>query len=868
MIDARSPLAESQIFIGFQGDSQSSDAIGRPKMLSEICPLVEAGFAVHYLHPREKRPIGNDWQNTPVASLDDLRRTHRPGYNSGVRLGEASLLTGGVYLLVFDIDIRIPDLADEAWARMRALLPNVDIDSLPSVQSGSMGESRHIYFVTDKPFFGKKLAVSEGKHRRWSASAGKEVWGFDWEIELFGTGKQVVLPPSIHPDTGLPYVWERPFDFLALDLGAGPFISAATIEALGVAETSTYEFEAREPLTFSPGQLERDLDALSVDRIDDRTDWVILGQALHHQFGGSLEGFELWMKHSARGKKFLADSSRAKELRRYRGFGRNRRKPVTMATVRLWAQEARHASLMDQFDEEPDEFEDLIGTPRAVDPTPATDDADEFAFIDSSSPAPAPADPEAGDVDTTGVPWMSLLDLSEEGAVKPTLHNVEIIAKNDARLRGLAQINEFTQETVQRTPPGQKPSRRRNPTKATRQLTGRVWDVDDELNGDLWSDDRDFAIRSIIEAPKTQGGYGIKVSDRDLKAGIVLAANEHAFHPVREYLNGLAWDGTPRVEALFVTYVGAPDDAYSRHVARLMLLGAVTRIFEPGHKFDFAVILEGIQGKRKSTFIEILGKRWFAELDGDLHNPKEMIEIMQGSWIMEIPELSGFQRADVRALKAFISRRTDRARLAYARRAGAFPRQCIFIGSTNDKEYLKDDTGGRRFWPMACSIHEIDSDALERNIDQIWAEATSLYRGMRARQPGGTLPLYLTDPEARQQAALLQESRRIESADDGLAGQILDWLDRPINSGNLDDDTDAAGIALYRDVTCLLEIWCECLGKERGSYGQASAQMLGRAMRLISSWGLASSRTRIGTYGLQRVYARGGDAAYRRKHGV
>jgi hypothetical protein len=233
---------------------------------------------------------------------------------------------------------------------------------------------------------------------------------------------------------------------------------------------------------------------------------------------------------------------------------------------------------------------------------------------------------------------------------------------------------------------------------------------------------------------------------------------------------------------------------------------------------------------------------------------------MQGAWILEIPELTGFSKADVRAIKAFMSRQTDRARLAYARRAGSFPRQCIFIGSTNDREYLKDDTGGRRFWPVACEVEEIDTDALERHVDQIWAEAFAMYRKMRDNQPQGTLPLYL-DGAALQQALGLQESRRVETEADAIAGQIGAWLDRPIATGSFDEDTDLRGEQLYRSETCLIEIWCECLGNDRRSYNRQSQLSLASAMRLVDGWAQAGSKTFAAPYFKQKMYFRGGKAA-------
>lgn len=850
------------------------------QVLSALPDLCAAGFAVHWLKPRAKSPISEGWQNLPRASLADLRASHQRGNNIGVRLGEPSKVSG-YYLHAIDFDIRHADLADEAWEAFYEILPDVDPNSLPCVASGSGGESRHLYFLTDKPFYSKKLALSEGKHRRWDEARSKDVWSCDWEIELFGTGKQVVLPPSIHPDTREPYRWVREFDFEMLDLGLDiPYIPASVIEALGAAETTEYQYESREPLTFKPGQMERELGMIDVSALH-YDDWITLGAAIHHQMGGSDEGFQIWLAHTKRSVKY--DGDHRTMLRKWRSFGKNRRQPVTMATVRQWAMDARAAAFRDAFDEEDGEGEFLDEpatpeTPGNADPfddffdeKPAQPAAPADPFDDLfDPPAPTPSDEPSDDpfddgLDSAAAPaassldWTSMLQFNDKGAISGTLHNIELIVKNDPRIAGLAQINEFTQEIVQRTPPGHKNKKRRNAAKDVRQLSGRVWEIKDQLNGELWSDDRDFAIRSILEAPETQGGYGIKISDRDLKAAISLAANDHAFHPVREYLESTVWDGTPRVESLFVKYLGAPSDSYHRDVARLMLVAAVTRIFEPGHKFDYATILEGLQGKRKSTFISVLGRRWASELDGDFHDPKQMVELMQGAWLLELPELTGFQRSDVRAIKAFISRQKDRARLAYARRAGEFPRQCIFVGSTNDREYLKDDTGGRRFWPVECRLPEgieIDTDELERNVDQIWAEALVLYKAMRAEKPKGTLPLYLQSAESRTIAAQLQESRRVESPDDVLAGRIAEWLDKPYNQGGFDEPAD--GKPRYRNETCTAQIWVECMGGDIRAFKTQEQGMVNRAMSRVPGWSTDGSQHRFNPYGKQRVFYRGG----------
>lgn len=368
-----------------------SDATPRPdkSVLDAIGRFREAGFALHWLQARTKKPVANGWSEAPVATLDELRRTHAPGLNLGVRPGEPSALATGGYLHILDIDIRLPEVAEDAWEAARALFPDIDLDTLPTVVSGSEGESRHSYLIIDRPFTSKKLATSGEKFR---GADGK--WHFTWEIELYGTGKQIAMPPSIHPDTGKPYRWLRPFDFDMLALGIGPFVPASAIEALAVAETSTYAFESRDPLTFEPGQMERDLADIPDAHLDDYNDWVTLGQALHHQFGGSEEGLAIWIEQSRRSQKFDGSHQGQREMRgKWRGFGRNRRQPVTMGTIRQWAIDARRKRLLDQFDEV-DAFDDG----GACESAGTSGDTDPLDLL--GDPAPAADDP----LDLLGTP--------------------------------------------------------------------------------------------------------------------------------------------------------------------------------------------------------------------------------------------------------------------------------------------------------------------------------------------------------------------------------------------------------------------------------------------------------------------------------
>jgi len=831
---------------------KSLSVVRHPSFLSQATAFREAGFAIHWLQEKSKAPAaGLGWPELPVASVGQLTSTYRDGLNVGLRTGEPSHVAG-MYAHVFDVDIRFPDLADEAWDEFDRMFPGIR-DTLPCVASGSGGASRHLHFLTDKPFFGRKLAVSKAKHR--TANGG---WTYNWEIDLFGTGRQVAMPPSIHPATGIAYHWEREYDLEGLEFGGGPVIDADAIERLGIASTGAFDFEASPPKTFTPGQMESELDALSLDILDDRAKWVMLGQALHHQFGGAQEGFDLWMRYSAKSESYLKGSSLNAELRRYRGFGRNRRQPVTMATVRRWYLEERDAANLAFAIAELDDLDD-VSMPGETMPASDAEGGEFDELLNVEPTATSPTDESVFDIGLTdpALDWKTLLAISEKGSIEPNLHNLRLIVENDKRTVGVTAFNEFSQEIVQRGTPGVRSPNRKNQAKPFVQLSGPIWTLRDRANGDFWTEEKDDSIRAMIEAPKTQGGYGIKVPDRDLRAAINIVGRKNCFHPVREYLSAQQWDGTPRVERLFIDYLGSPDDVYGRDIARLMMIAGVARIFEPGCKWDYVVILQGLQGKRKSTFISTLAKNWAAELEGDMTDTRAMVEAMQKAWILEIPELAGFTRADVRHIKGFVSRQTDKVRLAYAKRAQEYRRQSIFCGSTNDFKFLKDDTGNRRFWPIGCHVESIDIDRLRAEVDQLWAEAVVLYRAMRVEQPVGDLPLYLTGAAAQAIAFQHQESAQVESADEAQAGQIGAWLDTPIMSGSVDDDREAEGRAIVRNETCLLEIWVDCLKKDRGLYNQQTAQMLGRAMRMVPGWTVEKKARRYNRdYGLQRVIVR------------
>lgn len=836
-----------------------------PDILAVIRPMVEAGISVHWLKRRSKAPVDDGWQVAESLTFDELAATWFRGANVGVRPGEFSHTAAG-YLHLIDMDIRDPAQEADAWAWLLERWP--EARSAPYVVSGSGGSSRHLYFFTNRPFRSRKIARSADWKMVFDEKKQREVKKNDWEIEVFGTRKQAAMPPSIHPDTGQPYRWGRAIDWDLIEMGIGPVVDANIVESWGVTEDDLnvddeddlLQLVKARPMGLSETEITTTLEDLPEEWVDDRDCWLQVGQALHHEYGGSAAGFERWCEWSKGSTKYDA-KDQATVWKSIKGDARN---PVRMASLIKAAGQARLARAHADFDDDEgsagnpvdldDDFLALPGTSLAIIP-PTQSLIDEFDDLLDLPPAAKPATiaPGARAVDPN---WRSYLQLNEEGQIKSSVHNVELILRNDPRLAGVVARNEFTLETVQVSEPGRLKLKKKSP-KPIRQLEGNIWKVRDPVNGDVWSDSHDHSIRVMLEAPDRQGGYGLKTSDRDLGAALDVVANQFAFHPVRAYLNSQTWDGTNRVERLFVDYVGAADTAYHREAALLFMVGAVTRIFEPGHKFDFVPILEGLQGVRKSTFIRVLAKHWFAELEGDFHDKKALVESMQGSWIVELPELQGFSKAEVTTIKGFVSRPIDKVRLSYQRRASEFPRQCVFIGSTNESEYLRDTTGGRRFWPIACGVSEIDTDRLAREIDQIWAEAKAMYDAWRASNPHGSLPLYMQNAEAAAEARRVQESRREIGDEEILAGQIAAWLDRPIGSelgfDGHDDETPEK-----RNIVCIPEIWREMMANESQALKLADSRRIGRALRLVPGWSLLATPRRTARDGNQRVYRRVG----------
>jgi hypothetical protein len=284
-----------------------------------------------------------------------------------------------------------------------------------------------------------------------------------------------------------------------------------------------------------------------------------------------------------------------------------------------------------------------------------------------------------------------------------------------------------------------------------------------------------FAPRALCDADLTaiqeflQRRGLVSLAAETTSQAVNLYSRERAFHPIKDYLSTQEWDGTPRLDNWLSYYLGAAQTSYTERIGRWFLIGMVARVMRPGCKMDYMLILEGQQGTSKSAACRILAGAWFSDSLPDLRDIKEAQQHLRGVWLVEMGELDAMDKATDNRVKQFLSKQVDRYRPAYGRLEINAPRQCVFIGTTNKLQYLRDETGGRRFWPVETG--EINFEALERDRDQLFAEALQAFRAGEQWWPTREFELENIRPEqdARHEADPWEEP-------------ISEWLDAPVRN--------------------------------------------------------------------------------------
>lgn len=444
------------------------------------------------------------------------------------------------------------------------------------------------------------------------------------------------------------------------------------------------------------------------------------------------------------------------------------------------------------------------------------------------------ADMEFDDITEDDEDFLSKLKRDKNGTPESDVFNCLVILKQDPSLKGKIRLDEFSHRLVV--------------------IDDLPWRGKDETP--YWTDTDDACLRNYFATKYLIKGKGI------IDDALQEVTQDNKFHPVRQYLTGLAWDGECRLDTLFIDCIGAEDTEYIRAVTRKWMCGAVARVMDPGVKFDTAIVLYGAQGLGKSLILERLGRKWFNNSLVDIKT-KDALEQIQGSWIVELAELAPTYKNDNEIVKAFISRTSDRFRSPYGRRTEEYPRQCVFAGSTNNLMFLKDRTGNRRFWPITG-----DKDRKTKNswdlskdeIDQLWAEAFVYWSEGEPLVLEGALEeealrIQLSHTEGGELVGLIEEYLEMLLPEDW---ETMDICDRREYIRNYGDD-DYCG-SVQRERVCALEIWCEVMEGDRKNLQNAKAREIIDILQSIKGWSPYSKsvgKMRFGKmYGVQRAFVR------------
>lgn len=639
-----------------------------------------------YVKSPGKQPGHKGWQSEAQPLHPD---TYRDGCNLGLRMGRQ---TNGAVLVCIDVDAEDPAVLLEIHPTWPATL----------IQRTGKGRWHFLYvWPASVPLPGNKIQLHDRQ-------------GGKIPVDIRADGGQIVVTPSVHPETGTPYQWlnagTSPVDLpeeiaqavLAAGHSPGTRTSSKSTVASRVSPPPSADAETVAAASSSPG-------AVSFEVSD--IQWKRVCRKLAQRNSPVAAAFERLL----RGQSLAEPGERDGKI-----------------TSMCWAL-ARELPEAD-----PD------GIARFFEQS--------LSLMHSLSPFNAPCDValkfrtavHKQQNETAEV----CLQCSSTGAPKANVENCLRVLRGDQNLYGRFVYDEFADRVIVARPtPWDKPALR-----YPRAVTNE-----------------DF---TMLEA-YLSSAHHLDVKSTSVFAAACAVARENGFHPAREYIFSVVpkWDGVPRIDTWLVDYCGAQDCQTTRWAAAWWLMSAVERIADPGCQADYCLVLEGQQGRKKSTALRVLASPdWFTDDMPDIANQVASAQALSGKWIVELSELASVRSAkDVDRTKAFLSRKVDRYRVPYGKVTQDFPRQCVFAGSTNDTEYLTDPTGNRRFWAVRVSDKDVDVGGLRAVRDQLWAEAAIRYAAGEQHWPE-------TETEKAMFAATI-ETRRVH---DSWIDKVLTWCSNPI----------------------------------------------------------------------------------------
>lgn len=739
-------------------------------MITESKRLYRMGLAIHWLYPNSKEPIGKKWTKGDRKPWEELEDSYRYGLNVGVRLGRVSKFKDGTYLAVIDCDVKSEDPRHlkEMQAKLKELI-GAHTKSAPQVSSGRGNGSRHIYIRTQKPLSPGKFTESPDKVRvsmpsvkRVSRLEKAELKDHEikagirirsaWEISLMGEGQQVVLPPSLHPDTGDAYEWAVPLEgWKDMPVMSFPEFEARQSEAKTLV---VQDFEAVE------------VDLISSELPDSTVDMILSGDNVMDRSAALFTVCIAMVKARFTDNEILSvltDKTNFLGAVAYEHAQTTSRKRAASWLARYTLAKVKdEVSAEKAFANEVEEVE-LTEEQAASQEKKILADKDWRTKIEREGKSERP---------------------------KPTIKNTITILKN-ALHPSVFKFDEFALRTSHGvdTP--------------WAKAGAAVKDVD-TISVKRWFAEHHRFEPSIPLVWETIAGV----------------ADDNKFHPIQEYLKSLPeWDGVPRIDGWLKKHFHAEGpDFYLNEVLTLWLVAAIRRVFEPGAKFDWMLILEGNQDIGKSSFVQILASsKYFIDRLGDLGD-KDAAQVLQGIWLVEMGELKELKRSEIETVKGFITRQIDKYRPSYGRASIEAPRQCVFAGSTNAEKYLIDDTGNRRFIPVKLN-GMLDFKQLEEDRDHLWAEAYALYRS-------GMVPNGVLSPESKAHAAKCHEKRMTVDDSHVMAEQILHAMDKAAK-----DPTGGFNFQRFRMLDLFEGVGPLAEWKASGWY----LQLAGRALKKIGA---------------------------------